>query len=78
MTGTDAPKRSWRETFSVYFQWPIIQVFLLGIASGFPLLLTASTLSARLTESGVDIKLIGIFALVGLPYTFKFLVSFIL
>ena len=73
--GMDAqtPKKSWLDTVTVYFQWPILSVFLLGIASGFPLLLTASTLSARLKESGIDIKTIGIFALVGLPYTLKFL-----
>jgi PAT family beta-lactamase induction signal transducer AmpG len=51
----------------------MMSVFLLGIASGFPLLLTSSTLAARMTESGIDIKTIGIFALVGLPYTLKFL-----
>lgn len=66
---------SWRETFLVYAQWPIFLVFLLGIASGFPLLLTSSTLAARMSESGVDIKMIGLFALVGLPYTFKFLAA---
>ncbi len=75
MSGKDAttPKRPWRETLAVYFQWPMMSVFLLGIASGFPLLLTSSTLAARMTESGIDIKTIGIFALVGLPYTLKFL-----
>ncbi len=67
--------RSWRDTLSVYFQIPILWVFLLGIASGFPLLLTASTLAARLTESGVNIATIGLFALIGLPYTLKFLVA---
>lgn len=67
--------KSWRETLSVYWQLPILWVFLLGIASGFPLLLTASTLAARLTESGVDIQKIGLFALIGLPYTFKFLLA---
>ena len=68
MSGKDAttPKRPWRETLAVYFQWPMMSVFLLGIASGFPLLLTSSTLAARMTESGIDIKTIGIFALVGL------------
>ena len=50
-------------------------VFLLGISSGLPLALTRGTLQAWLTESGVDIKTIGIFALVGYPYTFKFLWS---
>lgn len=77
MTGTDAPKSktSWIETLTVYLQWPILQVFLLGIASGFPLLLTSSTLSARLFESGIDIKTIGILLSVSIPYSLKFLVA---
>jgi PAT family beta-lactamase induction signal transducer AmpG len=44
----------------------------LGFASGLPLALSAGTLQAWLTVEGVDIKTIGLFALVGLPYTFKF------
>ncbi|MBQ4359415.1 MAG: AmpG family muropeptide MFS transporter [Proteobacteria bacterium] len=72
-SGKDADKRSWRETLGVYCHWPIIQIFLMGIASGFPLLLTASTLAARLKESGVNIETIGIFALVGIPYSIKFI-----
>ncbi len=77
MTGTDAPKSKtpWIETLTVYLQWPIFQVFLLGIASGFPLLLTSSTLSARLFESGIDIKTIGILLSVSIPYSLKFLVA---
>lgn len=45
----------------------------LGFASGLPLALTAGTLQAWLTVEGVDLKTIGIFTLVGLPYTLKFL-----
>ena len=48
---------------------------LLGFSSGLPLPLTGGTLQAWLTTSGVDIKTIGIFSLVGLPYTIKFLWS---
>ena len=48
---------------------------LLGFASGLPLPLTAGTLQAWLTVAGIDIKTIGIFSLVGLPYTLKFLWS---
>ncbi|MCL2325511.1 MAG: AmpG family muropeptide MFS transporter [Proteobacteria bacterium] len=73
MDGSPNKKNSFRETLAVYAQWPIASVFLLGLASGFPLLLVGSTLAARLSESGVNIKTIGIFALVGLPYTLKFL-----
>ena len=45
----------------------------LGFASGLPLLLTGSTLTARLAQAGVDIETIGLFALIALPYNFKFL-----
>src|SRR5687768_17750823 len=45
----------------------------LGFASGLPLALTAGTLQAWLTVAGLDLKTIGIFTLVGLPYTMKFL-----
>ena len=50
-------------------------VFLLGSASGLPLALTGGTLQAWMTVSGVDIVTIGIFTLVGIPYTWKFLWS---
>jgi len=45
----------------------------LGFASGLPLALTGGTLQAWLTVAGLDLKTIGIFTLVGLPYTLKFL-----
>ena len=47
----------------------------LGFASGLPLLLTYSTLSAWLATAGISPAAIGAFALVGLPYAFKFLWS---
>lgn len=48
---------------------------LLGFSSGLPLALTGSTLQAWLSVSGVDLAVIGLFSLVGLPYTVKFLWS---
>ena len=47
--------------------------FLLGISSGLPYLLTGSTLQAWMTDQHVDLKVIGLFALVKAPYNFKFL-----
>ena len=46
---------------------------LMGFASGLPLLLTGSVLQAWMKDEGVDLGTIGLFALVGLPYTLKFL-----
>jgi PAT family beta-lactamase induction signal transducer AmpG len=48
-------------------------LLLLGFASGLPLALTAGTLQAWLASANVDIVAIGWFALVGQPYTYKFL-----
>ncbi|MBX9769694.1 MAG: AmpG family muropeptide MFS transporter [Bdellovibrionales bacterium] len=50
-----------------------LSVFLLGLSSGFPLLLTGGTLQAWLKEDGLSLGAIGLFSLVGLPYTIKFL-----
>jgi PAT family beta-lactamase induction signal transducer AmpG len=47
----------------------------LGFSSGLPLALTAGTLQAWMTTEKVDLTLIGIFSLVGLPYTLKMLWS---
>ena len=47
--------------------------FLMGFACGVPLLLTISVLQAWMKEEGVDLTVIGLFSLVGLPYTLKFL-----
>jgi PAT family beta-lactamase induction signal transducer AmpG len=47
-------------------------VTFLGFSSGLPLALTGGTLQAWMAVSGVDLRTIGIFALVGLPYTLKF------
>jgi MFS transporter, PAT family, beta-lactamase induction signal transducer AmpG len=49
--------------------------FLMGFSCGLPLLLTGSLLQAWMKEEGVDLGLIGLFSLVGLPYTLKFLWS---
>lgn len=46
---------------------------MMGFSSGLPLLLTLSLLQVWLRSSGVDLATIGLFALVGLPYTLKFL-----
>jgi MFS transporter, PAT family, beta-lactamase induction signal transducer AmpG len=48
-------------------------VALLAFSSGIPLSLTGTTLQAWMKTENVDLKLIGLFSLVGLPYTLKFL-----
>lgn len=58
---------------AVFRSRKILLLLLLGFSSGLPLALTAGTLQAWLTVEGVDLKTIGLFALVGQPYTYKFL-----
>lgn len=53
----------------------VLQVLAFGFASGLPLPLTYTTLSASLATAGVRRSAIGTFALVGTPYAFKFLWS---
>jgi PAT family beta-lactamase induction signal transducer AmpG len=48
-------------------------VLLLGFSSGLPLALTATTLQAWMKTENVDLTVIGLFSLVGLPYALKFL-----
>jgi PAT family beta-lactamase induction signal transducer AmpG len=45
----------------------------LGFASGLPLMLVGNTLSAWMKNEGVDLKTIGVFSLVALPYSLKFI-----
>ncbi len=52
----------------------LVCVFL-GFSSGLPLFILYNLLSAWLKSEGVDLKAIGLFALVGIPYTWKFLWS---
>jgi PAT family beta-lactamase induction signal transducer AmpG len=58
---------------SVYGRRRVLCLLGLGFSSGLPLALTGSTLQAWMASEKVDIRLIGIFSLVGLPYTLKIL-----
>src|ERR1700733_7113963 len=73
---TPAPKKpraTFAETLAVYLQPRVLIVLFLGFSSGLPLALSGSTLLVWMREAGVDLKTIGLFALVGTPYTLKFL-----
>ena len=67
------PAPTWREAWAVYLQPRVLIVLLLGFSSGLPLALSGSTLLVWMRESGVDLGTIGLFALVGTPYTLKFI-----
>ena len=51
----------------------MLVALVMGFSCGLPLLLTISVLQAWMKEEGVDLTVIGMMALVGLPYALKFL-----
>jgi PAT family beta-lactamase induction signal transducer AmpG len=65
----------WIEAAAVYRDRRMALILVLGFSSGLPLALSFSTLSAWLATEGITLTTIGLFALVGLPYTVKFLWS---
>ena len=75
MAEADVVKKDWWSAISAYLTPRMLIILAMGFASGMPLLLTLSTLSYWLSKLGVDKTTIGLFALVGTPYTFKFLWS---
>ena len=64
---------SLRDTLAVYLRRRVLIILFLGFSSGLPLALSGSTLLVWMTEAGVNLGTIGLFALVGTPYTVKFL-----
>ncbi|WP_342643135.1 AmpG family muropeptide MFS transporter [Rhodoligotrophos ferricapiens] len=77
MSATDARRTeriaSWLKALRVYLEPRVLIVMFLGFSSGLPLALSGSTLAIWMADRGVDLAAIGLFALVGLPYTIKFL-----
>ncbi|CAK0754709.1 Anhydromuropeptide permease [Azospirillaceae bacterium] len=63
----------WLRLFRVYLSRRMAVILALGFSSGLPLMLTGSTLGVRLAEDGVSKTSIGLFAMVGLPYSLKFI-----
>ncbi|GJD34134.1 AmpG family muropeptide MFS transporter [Methylobacterium aerolatum] len=51
----------------------IVLMLALGFSSGLPLLLVLGTFTLRLAFSDIDVKAIGLFSYVALPYSLKFL-----
>ena len=65
--------QGWLAAVRVYTDRRVIAILFLGFSSGMPLLLTFSTLSIWLAEEGISKTTIGLFALVGMPYSLKFI-----
>src|ERR1043165_8670721 len=73
---TAAPENTtgtWADTLALYLQPRVLIVMFLGFSSGLPLALSGSTLQVWAAESGVNLRTIGLFTIVGTPYTIKFL-----
>src|SRR5215471_13148285 len=68
-----AARASFAETLAVYLKRRVLVVMFLGFSSGLPLALSGGTLLVWMREAGVNLGTIGLFALVGTPYTVKFL-----
>ncbi len=64
--------KSWTESARVYLDRRIIAILFLGFSSGLPFGVLAEPLTAWLAESGVSKTAIGLFALVSVPYSLKF------
>jgi PAT family beta-lactamase induction signal transducer AmpG len=65
----DADPGGWR----VYLNRRMLICVFLGFTSGLPLFVLINLVQAWLRSSGVDLKAIGLFALIQFPYTWKFI-----
>jgi PAT family beta-lactamase induction signal transducer AmpG len=76
-TGESTGKLTFGEHFGraarVFLDKRVLIILVLGFSSGLPLALSGSTLLLWMKDVGVDLGTIGLFALVGIPYTIKFL-----
>jgi PAT family beta-lactamase induction signal transducer AmpG len=68
----NANRRRWQE---ILLNRKMLTCVFLGFSSGLPLFILVALVSAWLRRGGIDLATIGLFALVQLPYTWKFLWS---
>jgi len=69
---TSSQQRNWKE---ILFNRRMLVCLFLGFSSGMPLYVLIQLVPGWLRSSGVDLATIGLFSLVSLPYTWKFLWS---
>lgn len=63
----------WQNVLDYLRNQKLRHLFLLGLSSGLPFLLTLATLHFRLKEAATSNATIGLFTLITIPYTMKFL-----
>jgi PAT family beta-lactamase induction signal transducer AmpG len=68
----DAEQRNWKE---ILFNRRMLVCVFIGFTSGLPLYVLIQLVPAWLRSSDIDLATIGLFSLVSLPYTWKFLWS---
>lgn len=66
------PRETWRDALRAYRRKPVVAMLFLGYSSGLPFYLVFSTLSAWLSEAGINRALIGMLSWVGILYSIKF------
>jgi len=69
---TQVAQRNWKE---ILFSRKMLTCIFIGFSSGMPLYVLIQLVPAWLRSNGVDLATIGLFAVVSLPYTWKFLWS---
>jgi PAT family beta-lactamase induction signal transducer AmpG len=69
--GVEQPALTWHS----YLNRRMLICVFLGFSSGLPLFILLSLMQAWLAKSGLNVKALGLFALVMFPYTWKFLWS---
>ena len=66
-------KQSLAETFSIYYDWRMVKILLLGAISGFPWVIIGSSLSLWLQEDGLSRSTVGWAGLIFAVYAFNYL-----
>ena len=69
------PLRTWQSILTVAKSWRLASVSLLSFSSGLPLGLVWIAIPTWMAQSGLDIKVVGLFTLAQAPWSFKFLWS---
>ena len=72
MTASNSTSRRWQD---ILLSRKMVTCIFLGFSSGLPLYVLIQLVPAWLRSHEVDLATIGLFALIGLPYTWKFLWS---
>lgn len=67
-----APLARWWRSLEIYRQRSVVSMLFLGFSSGLPFLLVFSTLTVWLRQAGIERSTIGMFAWVGIAYSFEF------